>query len=437
MKKPRDPQEGADLRRRAEARLAERKKGDPAGVREQGTAVETQRLVQELQIHQIELEMQNEELKQARDLTEVERERYLDLYHFAPVGYLTLDRDGLIRQVNLAGACLLGTERSRLAGRRFGSFVSPADLAAFNAFLKKVFEKGDKQCGDVALGEPGRRRLDVHLEATATGDGRECRMAVLDVTERKKAEDELRKLRGKLEERVTDRTAQLEAANKELEAFCYSVSHDLQTPLRAIDGYSRMILRRDADQFSEETRNRFSIIRGSIQKMDRLIHDLLAFSRLGRKQLSIADVDMEAVFTEAWEELRAVDPDRSMTLKIEGLPTGMADRGLIRQVVGNLLSNAVKFAKPRDQIVVEVGGYRKGNETVYAVKDNGVGFDMAYYGKLFGIFQRLHGPDEFEGTGVGLAIAQRIINRHGGRIWAEGEVDKGATFFFTLPDRDR
>jgi PAS domain S-box-containing protein len=435
MNKGKDEQKGsAELRRLAEARLISKRKDQRDEAEDPATTPEMQRLVQELQIHQIQLEMQNEELKKARDEAEAERERYLDLYDFAPVGYLTLDVDGVIRQVNLTGARLLGLERSLLLNRRFGHFVSEADGPAFHAFLKRAFEKRDKESCAVSLGREGSH---VHIEATITGDGRECRIAILDWTERKKAQDEVRRLHKELNRRNADHIEQLEAANKELDAFCYSVSHDLQTPLRAIDGYSRMILRKDADQFSEETRNRFGVIRGSIQKMDRLIHDLLAFSRLGKSQLSLAEVEMEDVVKEVWEELKAANPDRSMTLRNEGLPPAMGDPALIRQVVGNLLANAVKFAKSRAEIVVEVGGYPKGNETVFAIKDNGSGFDMAYYGKLFGMFQRLHNPDEYEGTGVGLAIAQRIINRHGGRIWAEGEVDKGATFFFTLPDRDR
>ncbi len=425
----------ADLRRRAEARLIDKRKSRRVDAEVPTTVSETERLVQELQIHQIELEMQNEELTRARDEAEAERERYLDLYDFAPVGYLTLDVNGVIRQMNLTGARLLGGERSRLLNRRFGPFVSEADGPVFTAFLKKVFEHRGKESCAVSLGQEGNQRFYVHIEAAVTGDGRECRAAMLDWTLRKKAQDEVGRLHKELEERSAEHILQLEAANKELDSFGYSISHDLQTPLRAIDGYTRMILRMDADQFSEETRNRFGVIRSSIQKMDRLIHDLLAFSRLGRKDLSITEVDMDALVKEAWEELRAVQPDRSMTLRSAALPPAMGDRGLIRQVVGNLLANAVKFAKSRPEVVVEVGGQRKGNEAAYTVKDNGVGFDMAYCDKLFGLFQRQHSPDEYEGTGVGLAIAQRIIFRHGGRIWAEGEVDKGATFSFTLPNR--
>ncbi|MBE0556892.1 MAG: two-component sensor histidine kinase [Proteobacteria bacterium] len=245
--------------------------------------------------------------------------------------------------------------------------------------------------------------------------------------------DELQKLNQELDQRRSENIAQLEAANLDLDSFCYSISHDLQTPLRAIDGYSRMILKRQGERFDEDTRNKFEIIRSNVQKMGQLITDLLAFSRLGRKQLSIAVVDMEAVVKEAWEEQESVNHNRAMTLRIDSMPMGMGDRALLHQVVENLLSNAVKFAGSRGEVIVEAGGYGEGTENVYTIKDNGAGFDMAYYDKLFGMFQRLHNPDEYEGTGVGLAIAQRIVNRHGGRIWAEGKIDEGACFYFSLP----
>jgi light-regulated signal transduction histidine kinase (bacteriophytochrome) len=167
--------------------------------------------------------------------------------------------------------------------------------------------------------------------------------------------------------------------------------------------------------------------------MGQLIEDLLAFSRLGRAQLSKATLDIEQMLRETWEELIVINPDRRTTLKIGGIPPGRGDRGLIKQVLVNILANAVKFTRGREEALIEVGGYNKDGEIVYWVRDNGVGFDMQYHDKLFGVFQRLHSSDEFEGTGVGLAIAQRIIHRHGGRIWAEGEVDRGARFFFSLP----
>ena len=208
MKKGQNKQtEDATLRRRAEARWVEKRKDQPAMARSHKTAVETERLVQELQIHQIELELQNEELKQARDEAEAERERYLDLYDFAPVGYFTVGADGVIRQLNLTGARLLGLERSALLNRRFCHFVSETDVATCNAFLKKVFESREKESCTISLGRAGQQRFHVQIEAAASRDGRECRAVLLDMTERKKAEDELQKLHEELEQRIAERTA--------------------------------------------------------------------------------------------------------------------------------------------------------------------------------------------------------------------------------------
>ncbi len=247
-------------------------------------------------------------------------------------------------------------------------------------------------------------------------------VAIQDITDLKQAEDALK-----------EQTRQLEAANKELESFSYTISHDLRAPLRAIDGYSRMIIRKHADKFDDDTRGKFNVIRDNTRMMGQLIDDLLDFSRLGRAQLSTVTLDIAGLIGEVWEELKATSPDRRLSLKIAEILPCRGDRVLIKQVLVNILANAVKFTKGREEAVVETGGYHKDGEIVYYVRDNGAGFDMRYYDKLFGVFQRLHGPDEFEGTGVGLAIVHRIIHRHGGRVWAEGEIDKGACFWFSLP----
>jgi signal transduction histidine kinase len=433
VKKTSDRSAAAALRRRAEASLA--KSGDAAGgeVREQAAAAELPRLVQELRIHQIELEIQNEELKQARDEAEAERERYADLYDFAPVGYFTLDPGGIIRRANLAGALLLSRERSRLVNRRFEPFIAEPDRPAFKAFLTRVFvNRGSETC-EVSLVSTACDPCHVHIAGSAAADGGECRATVTDVTERKLAEAALRRLQAELEQRVSDRTAQLERANRELESFSYSVSHDLQTPLRAIDGYARMILRRQGESFDADTRQKFDVIRTSIQKMAQLIDALLAFSRLGRRPLSLVGLDIETLVGEAWKDLEVDRAGREIVFKTRALPPGKGDRMLIRQVIVNLLANAIKFTRPRDKALIEAGGQVEGREVVCYIRDNGVGFNMAYYEKLFGMFQQLHSPEQFEGTGVGLAIAQRIIARHGGRIWAESKENQGTTFFFTLP----
>jgi light-regulated signal transduction histidine kinase (bacteriophytochrome) len=240
-----------------------------------------------------------------------------------------------------------------------------------------------------------------------------------------------------LERRVEARTAELEAANRELESFSYSVSHDLQAPLRAIDGYSRMILRDRGETFDENTRLKFGTIRTNAQMMGQLISDLLSFSRLGRKALTLSRLDMEGLFDDAWQELQVAHPERRLNLDLRETPSAFGDRTLIKQVLLNLLANAIKFTKYRDGVRIEAGGYTEGDQVIYYVIDNGVGFDMAYHDKMFGVFQRLHNPEEFEGTGVGLAIVQRIIHRHGGRVWAEGRPDQGASFYFSLKTKEQ
>jgi light-regulated signal transduction histidine kinase (bacteriophytochrome) len=233
--------------------------------------------------------------------------------------------------------------------------------------------------------------------------------------------------------RLHERADQLEAANKELEAFSYSVSHDLRAPLRAIDGYCRMIEEDSGDKLDEEGKRLFAVVRASGRKMGQLIDDLLAFSKLGRQHMNASQVDMNALVNEAWKEVQASSPEIAADFRLQPLPLAWGDRALLKQVWINLLSNAMKYSAKRDKPVVEVGGDAQGSMMSFCVKDNGAGFDMRYADKLFGVFQRLHREEEFSGTGIGLAIVQRVVIRHGGRVWAEGKKDEGAAFFFSLP----
>jgi len=236
-----------------------------------------------------------------------------------------------------------------------------------------------------------------------------------------------------LNEELQMEREKLKAANKELETFAYYVSHDLKVPLRAIDGFSRILGEDYHEKLDDEGKRLIDIIRQNTKKMSQLIDDILHLSRAGRQDMMLTKIDLESLIQNAFNELKQSNKDRNIQLEIEPLPPVYGDRALLQQVISNLIANSFKFTGPRETALIEVGFQVGKKEYIFHIKDNGVGFNMKYSDKLFGLFQRLHGQDEFDGTGVGLSIVQRIIRRHGGDIWAEGKVDEGATFYFSLP----
>jgi PAS domain S-box-containing protein len=348
---------------------------------------------------------------------------------------VTISPAGTIEDVNEATVLATGLPRGALQGRNFADFFTEPERARQG--YQHAFQRGSVRDYPLSLRHVSGSLMPVLYNAStyrnAQGEVLGVYAAARDVSQVKHMEAQLLTLNAELEARVKQRTEDLTEVNHELEAFAYSVSHDLRAPLRAVDGFSNKLLTLYSDQLDSEGRRLLQVVRDNAQRMGQLIDDLLRFSRLGRRELQVEPVAMEALARGVASELLASESERRIEFSCEPLPAASGDAAMLREVWANLIGNAIKFSRDRPVAHISVGGAVEGNQASYWVKDDGAGFEMAYADKLFGVFQRLHRQDEFEGTGVGLALSQRILHRHQGQIWGEGQPDAGATFHFTLP----
>jgi PAS domain S-box-containing protein len=403
-----------------------------AGIKQQELAdklqVQTQHLEAEIFLRAQQIQEVNTQLWReldARKRAEEERDRFFTL----SLDMLCIAKsDGYFKRVSPAFTQTLGWSTEEILSRPFLDFVHPDDHAATLREVERQIVAGEQ----VLQFENRYRHKDgswsvLSWKSMPQPDGLMYAIA-RDVTERKRAEEKIR-----------TRGEQLEAANKELEAFSYSVSHDLRAPLRHVNGFTDLLLKHAGSMLDEKGQRYLKTVSDSVKQMGLLIDDLLAFSKMGRTELRFTTVNLEPLVKQVWDELKPEMDGRHIAWEIGALPEVCGDRAMLRQVLINLLGNAVKYSRPRDQARIEIGALPPGEgggserEIVIFVRDNGVGFDMQYAHKLFGVFQRLHGATEFEGTGIGLALVQRIVHKHGGRIWAESVVDKGTTFYFSFP----
>jgi PAS domain S-box-containing protein len=371
------------------------------------------------------------ERRQAEAALKASESRYKMLFEYAPDGIVIADPENNYLDANASICRMLGYTRDEMIHMKASDIVMPGVILQVPVADESIERDQSQYHWRWKFRRKNGTTFTAEVIASMIPDGNMLGM-IRDITERQRAEEAIQELNAQLEERVIERTAKLEAANHELEAFSYSVSHDLRAPLRAVDGFSQAMLEDYAALLPEEGRRYLETIRHGAQKMGALIDDLLTFSRLSRQPLQFQEINTVSLVRGVLEDLRLDEIDRQLDVRLGVLPPCQGDPALLRQVWINLLSNAVKYTRKRDHAVVEIGCEATPEGNVYFVRDNGTGFDMRYYDKLFGVFQRLHRAEDYEGTGVGLAIVQRIIHRHGGRVWAEAAVDQGACFYFTL-----
>lgn len=378
---------------------------------------EIDKLIHELQVHQIELEMQKDEIQRSRAEIEELQQKYYDLYNTAPAGYITLDITARIIEINLMGAELLGFRKDEVGKYLFNLFITPECHSTFNFHVNNALKTRNKQHFELDLIRRDKTVFHALIEMSLEFKKNILyKLVIMDISERKKLEEDLK------------------LSNKELQQFAYVASHDLQEPLRTIASFTQLLERRYKGQFDSDADEFMAYIVDATKRMKQQIDDLLEFSRvMGGGNFEKVNVD--EILKQSISGLNTLINENNAEITYNSLSHVIADPIQLTRLFQNLISNAIKFKKTDEppKIYISVKKDERNNEYVFSVSDNGIGIEPQYLNRIFTIFQRLHTRDEYEGTGIGLAVAKRIVERHGGRIWVESELGKGSTFYFTIP----
>lgn len=389
---------------------------------------EIARLIRKYNEQKIALVLEVEERKELE-------ERYRVIFEGNSSAIAIIEPDTTVSMVNDAYCQLSGYSRQEIIGFSWTKQIFPDDLERLKEYNQRRLinpEDAPNKYEFRYYYKNGEVKYGL-ISVSFIQSNRKIIASFVDITDRKQAEAEILSLNQSLEERVKERTIQLENSLKEQEAFSYSVSHDLRAPLRAIDGFSLMLIEDYSDKLDTEAKKYLQTIRANSQKMAQLIDDLISFSQLSRSGIKSENINMKVLVEKTSAEILTLENRSKIDFQIGQIPNAFGDASMIRQVWINLISNAVKFTTKTEKPLIEIGFKKESKEIIYFIKDNGAGFDMKYYDKLYGVFQRLHSTSEYPGTGVGLALVQRIIQKHGGRVWAEAKENQGATFYFSLP----
>ena len=411
-----------DLRKRAEDKLSELPDSKEL------SDDEMRRVVHELRVHQIELEMQNDALRDAQAELVESNSRYIDLYDFAPVGYLTIDEKFIILEANLTMLKLMGIEKAGFVGQSFLSYIAPKDREGFLTFLARIFETQERGGIETNLTiTRSGNRFPALLEGLFAEDARgrgQCRISVMDISERKKAEEETLFYMKKLEQ-----------SNRELRDFAFIASHDLQEPLRKIQAFGSQIKKENAESLNDKGRDYLNRMLNASNRMSEMIKGLLEYSRVGTRAGHFDVVDLALVVKDVESDLEFQMQRGGARIDIDRLPNIEADYTQMRQLFQNLISNSLRFHGDKKPVIKIYSNSGPDRTHKIFVEDNGIGFDETYIDRIFNLFERLHGRSEYEGTGMGLAICRRIVERHHGTITAKSQPGLGATFIITLPEK--